>query len=228
MEEKNGQSIKFNTSSEHYYTVDKEKYLNVSSIVSALSSRFDKDKISYYVARKEKKTQEDILDLWDIKRELAVTLGTAIHKAVELWIKYDELPKDKYLEKIVKEFPLKREGLESEKIVYCDKLKVAGTADIIKGKELYDIKTTPELYKSYGKLLKPFDDLKDSPFNKYRIQLNIYRYLHKNINKVYILQWTDKWKVIKVPIIPYNKIEEGIKIATSKKKDNLLKDLIDF
>jgi hypothetical protein len=228
MEKQNEQTIKFNTSSEHFYTVDDERYHNVSSIVSALSTKFDKDKISYYVARKEKKAQEDILDLWDIKRELAVNFGTAVHKAVELWIKYNELPKDKYLEKIVKEFPLKREGLESEKIVYCDKLKVAGTIDIVKGKELYDIKTTPELYKSYGNLLKPFDDLKDSPFNKYRIQLNTYRYLHKNINKVYILQWTDKWEVIEVPIISYKKIEEGIKIAIAIKKSDFFKSLFDF
>ena len=69
--------------------------------------------------------------------------------------------------------------------MFSETLRIAGTSDIIlfnnkTGKFIIaDYKTNEDLFKNYkGKtLLAPFEDLLDSPYNKYQLQLSMYQLL---------------------------------------------------
>jgi hypothetical protein len=142
-----------------------------------------------------------------MKAQIARDFGNAVHKSIELWIKHSAQPKNKYLQSVIDTFPLKNKGLISEKIVYNDDLLIAGTIDVLRKKktryDLYDIKTGGnDLEKSYNRLLSPLQDLKDSPLNKYRLQMSIYKQLAESmgykIDKLFILKWAQRWEVIEV------------------------------
>ena len=92
----------------------------------------------------------------------------------------------------------------SEVLVSSDKLKLAGTIDLIEalGKKhinIWDIKTNYEMdKKKNGKLLIPFQDIDNTKINKYRLQLSMYKYLCELkgiiVDKLYLLHWTgNEW-----------------------------------
>jgi hypothetical protein len=192
--------------SNHTYTKDNKRYAPVSDVISQLSPEFEAEKIAGFIAKRDKRTVEEVLEEWDMKSQIARDFGNAIHKSIELWIKHSAQPKNKYLQNAVKTFPLKNKGLISEKIVYDDDLQIAGTIDILRKKkskyDLCDIKTSYDLEKSYNRLLSPLQDLKDSPLNKYRLQMSIYKQLAESmgfkIDKLFILKWAQRWEVIEV------------------------------
>lgn len=165
-------------------------YTSVTTIGGRYSPPFKKDFIAPRVAeanaRKQDgspETTEEVIDSWERSGEVACDYGNAVHGAIENYIKYNVIPKAAYLKELVENF--KQLGLGkcvSEKIFFSDEYRVAGTIDILEqidGKRvrLLDIKTNGELMKVKGKLLSPFDNLANSNFNKYVIQLSIYAYL---------------------------------------------------
>jgi len=87
------------------------------------------------MARKNKRTPEEILEEWDMKAQIARDFGNAVHKSIEIWIKHSAKPKNKYLQSVIDTFPLKNKGLISEKIVYNDELLIAGTIDVLRKKK---------------------------------------------------------------------------------------------
>jgi hypothetical protein len=126
--------------SNHTYTKDNKRYAPVSDVISQLSPEFEAEKIAGFIAKRDKRTVEEVLEEWDMKAQIARDFGNAIHKSIELWIKHSAQPKNKYLQNAVKTFPLKNKGLISEKIVYDDDLQIAGTIDILrKKKSRYDL-----------------------------------------------------------------------------------------
>lgn len=209
-------------SSNHTYTKDNKHYTPVSNVISQLSPEFEAEKIAGFIAKRDKRTPEDVLEEWDMKSQIARDFGNAIHKSIELWIKHSAQPKNKYLQSAIKTFPLKNKGLISEKIVYNEDLLIAGTIDILRKKktryDLYDIKTSYDLEKSYNRLLSPLEDLKDSPLNKYRLQMSIYKQLAESmgykIDKLFILKWADKWETIEVKPIEID-LAKIKKVATN-------------
>jgi hypothetical protein len=206
----------------HEYTKEGKLYTPVSNVVSKLSREFEAEKIAGFVARKNNRTTEDVLEEWDMKAQIARNFGNAVHKSIELWIKHSAKPKNKYLQSVIETFPLKNKGLISEKIVYNKDLLIAGTIDILRKKrtryDLYDIKTSYDLDKSYNRLLKPLEDLRDSPLNKYRLQMSIYKQLSEamgyKIDKLFILKWASKWEVIEVEPIKIDLTKVDVKEET--------------
>ena len=189
----------------HEYSKDGKLYTPVSDVISKLSPEFEAERIAGFVAKKEKRTTNEVLEEWDMKAQIARDFGNAVHKSIEIWIKHSAKPKNKYLQKVIDTFPLKK-GLISEKIVYNDDLQIAGTIDVLQKKRtrynLIDVKTSYDLDKSFGKLLSPLQDLKDSPLNKYRLQMSIYKQLAESmgykIDKLFILKWANEWETIEV------------------------------
>lgn len=148
-------------------------------------------------------TGQEVIDMWSMSGDMAKHYGNAVHKAVEYWIKFEEYPKNDYLKRVVDAFRKLKIGPCAAEYVMGDiDLELGGMADIIQpipGKpycvNLLDIKTNADLYEVRGKLLPPFAHLDSNNFNKYKLQLNLYKYyLEKEGYKVYnmkLLHWVD-------------------------------------
>ena len=69
--------------------------------------------------------------------------------------------------------------------MYSNSLGIAGTSDMVFYNtrtdkfKILDFKTNTDLFKNYKgkKMLKPFDNLLDNPYNKYQLQLSLYQIL---------------------------------------------------
>ena len=224
--------MKFNPKN-HTYTRNGKLYTPVSDVISKLSPEFQAERIAGFVAKKQERTTEEVLEEWGMKAQISIDFGNAVHRSIEMFIKHSATPKNEYLKNAVDTFPLKNKGLTSEKIVYDDDLQIAGTMDILRKKktkyDLYDIKTSYDLKKSYNRLLSPLQDLRDSPLNKYKLQMSIYKQLAESmgykIDKLFILKWADEWETIEVePIeIDLTKVE----IKKEKVKEEII-NLSDF
>lgn len=185
-------------SEEHTYIRKGIYYTSVTDVIDNFCKDFKKDRISKAIARKENRSQEEVLEEWDLKREISTSWGDAFHKSAELWIKYKQKPNQEllqdFIDKLDKE--IKRDRCMTEEIVYNDRLAIAGTIDVVemlsegergsyKGDvRLIDIKTNNGFDKSYNNLLKPFNKLKDTKLNRYRMQLTVYKELLERLKEV--------------------------------------------
>lgn len=193
----------------HSYTQDGVKYQSVTQLVSKFKVPFKRDMIAGIVAKKQGREIEDVIREWELKAELARDFGNAVHKSIELYIKYGEKPKHKFLLKVVNEFAkLKTGKLHSEIVVYSDELKTAGKLDIIESlgdKKIVipDLKTNGEMVKkAYGKFLPPFDYLEQTSINEYRLQLSAYKHLMElkgyDVVGLELLHYTNKFEIINI------------------------------
>ncbi|MFW6173575.1 MAG: PD-(D/E)XK nuclease family protein [Elusimicrobiota bacterium] len=213
----------------HQYVKNGKYYRPVTSIISNFIPEFKSDVISKAVAKKEDRSQDEVLDEWRIKRDIGCHWGDSFHLSAELWIKHNTYPKQKILEEFVNKLEEKvgsRESCESEVMVWSDDLHIAGTIDIVhtlsepesdgesKEVELIDIKTNKELNKSHNAMKEPFEDWRDSKINKYTLQLNIYRELISELQDVDV-------KAMKIYRVNF---EEGLEIEEIEveKVDNII------
>lgn len=76
----------------HTYTNEKgEVYMSGSQYAKSLEKPFDLEKISQAMADKFKVKSEDIKAMWALKAEISTGFGTALHKALELYGRYQSL-----------------------------------------------------------------------------------------------------------------------------------------
>lgn len=185
----------------HIYTVNGRKLKSVSSVYKMFEEKVDFDMIAFYVARARAKkgeniTKEDVLKEWRTKGTKATTKGTKIHTFAENVFKGivpDGNPEG-YEASVVnfwKSMPDYIIPFISELKMFSQELGIAGTCDLIVYNDktgkfiILDYKTNEDLFKNYKKknkksgkkLLKPFDFLLDTPFNKYQLQLSMYKVL---------------------------------------------------
>lgn len=180
--------IKFNEET-HTYTKDKKRLTPVSYVLKNFVEEFDSDKMSALVAIKRGVSQSVILQEWEDNKNRACELGTKVHLFGELYCRDRSLkPTNGYEEAIVKWYSTKPDYIETtflELQMFSDALGIAGTSDMVfyntkTGKfKILDFKTNVDLFKNYKgkKMLKPFDNLLDSPYNKYQLQLSLYQIL---------------------------------------------------
>jgi hypothetical protein len=173
----------------HTYTKQNKKLTPVSYVLKKFTEEFDSYKMSALVAKKRNTTQQAILKEWEDNKNKSCSLGTKVHLFGEKYCRDRNLkPTDGYEEAIVKWYstiPNYIEPLFLELQMYSESLGIAGTADMIfyntkTGKLLIrDYKSNQDLFKNYKgkKMLKPFDNLLDNPFNKYQLQLSLYQIL---------------------------------------------------
>ena len=202
--QQNGE-IKLEESTHKYILEGHEdiEFTSVTTCISEFFDKFDKEAVAYKLVTTIPKykgiSAEDLIKEW----EATANYGTAVHKEIEDYIKHKKAPEidraiagvnwlNKYLQKSDYE-------IFSEVIIYCKKLKIAGTIDLLvfdKGSQKYSIldwKTSKVIktdsYKMKTGNKSETKDLLDCKFNHYSLQLSLYRYL---LEKNYNLQLDDQ------------------------------------
>ena len=139
----------------HRYVHDSGiELMSVTEFISTFFPKFEKDKWSKYVAKRDGLTQEEVLKMWKEKGDKAKEFGTLIHNYAEAIIKEEERPEaDSYKEKMyfkaVEKFIDKNDFFDAELVVGDPELRVGGTIDGLskKGEDIYliDWKTNKEI-----------------------------------------------------------------------------------
>lgn len=171
----------------HSYEVRGKPLTSVSKTIHKYVEKVDFDKIAGFIAKKRGITKVEVLAEWNAKKIASCQQGTLVHTFGENYFKGKE-PTNGFEEAIVKfwdNIPDYIEPFLFELQMFSETLGIAGTSDIIlfnrkTGKFIIaDYKTNEDLFKNYkGKtLLKPFNNLLDSPYNKYQLQLSMYQLL---------------------------------------------------
>ena len=171
----------------HSYEVRGKPLTSVSKTIHKYVEKVDFDKIAGFVAKKRGITKAEVLAEWNAKRDNSCSQGTIVHSFGENYFKGKQ-PTNGFEEAIVKfwdNIPDYIEPFLFELQMFSETLGIAGTSDIIlfnnkTGKFIIaDYKTNEDLFKNYkGKtLLAPFENLLDSPYNKYQLQLSMYQLL---------------------------------------------------
>lgn len=187
---------------DHQYFIDTEKSReywqpvpSVTQFVSHYIPPFDAQKMAAKKARYSNppKTAEQILQEWDAKRTHACEMGTRVHYNQEMMMNGSpdfQQPADERERAIMSAgwqamTDLAAAGWQpvaAEKMVFSLEYKLAGTIDAIfqRGREILivDWKTNEAIHKKnqYGQhFLPPANELEDCEYNKYMIQLNLYK-----------------------------------------------------
>ena len=214
----------------HIYKLASNPDLNFTSATTFVGQFFEEFKAKEIAARLVAKspkyrgmTIEDVLQLW----KDAADHGTIVHEEIENNIlNKTPVTERKSIHGInwLNKFKMtSRFEVYPEVIVYSEELKLCGTIDLLvldKEKNIYNImdwKTSKSIStKSYGnkKGIKPAtEDLEDTKFNLYALQLSLYRYL---LEEYYGLK-------IGQHLILHLKDEECIGIHAPYLKENVIK-----
>jgi len=167
------------------------KFKSVTTVISEYFEEFDKVKVATNLKQNSPKyrhfTIEEIIDAWDKSAQF----GTDVHRELEDYINHNKKPfigRSKIAIKWLNNYLKKSDfDLYSEIIVYCKKLKIAGTVDLLihdKINNIYsliDWKTSKKIdtmgYRNKTGNKPETEDLLDTNFNHYSLQLSLYRYL---------------------------------------------------
>lgn len=210
----------FNDATHKYLNKDGEILTSGSQIAKRFSPEFPKDDILDYQTRKYGKEADTIEAAWDLKRDISLHFGNAVHAAMQLYGEhshYDRakaLPGNPLIREIVRNFFTLERRIESaryEQFVMLPDKKVCGLVDriVITGERtcrVQDYKTNADIYKGKGKgkLLEPFSIMDDMPFSHYVIQLNAYAEMLEAAKwtvddiDLFWLQGTE-WETLNVP-----------------------------
>ena len=191
----------------HIYEINgsSKDYISVTTIIPKFFPEFNGKKIANMVFKKNFDNQESpyyqmtvdqIIKKWDDNKNEASKLGTAMHKNFELYFNDIEFENDFKTKKeyqlflnFLKDYPnLKPYRTEWE--VYDEDIKVAGSIDMLFINEdgtldICDWKRCKEIKKDnkYEFGFEPLEDLPNTNYWHYSIQLNMYkRILEKNYN----------------------------------------------
>ena len=209
----NDNRISFNAE-EHYYMVDGTRIKHsVSQIIDVFFPEFDSEYWSRvkakerldFLGKKYNKEQLDqlqkkILEEWDTKRDEAAKKGTLLHEAIEKYYNKRDVeefpPEFKFFEEFIKKYPSIK-PYRTEWRVFDSSISIAGTIDMVYEKPtgelfIFDWKRSTKLVNDIGAVIKSdfeygFDELNDlsnNSYNKYCLQLNLYKYiLEENYGK---------------------------------------------
>ena len=186
---------------------------------------FEKEKFAALKAPKLGISVEEVLEMWKQNAIEACKFGTKTHLIMENFILGKE-KKDEHISlyesfnSIVADDFKWAKKVWSEKLLYSDEYKIAGTADLIIEHNddefsVGDFKTNKKIdfCNQWGqRMLDPISHLSDCNYNLYSLQLSLYAYLFSKISgkkcrKVFLMHLNDdKWN-----LIPCNNMEYEIK-----------------
>ena len=199
-----GDGVLFNKE-DHTYSKNGKPYLSGSTFAHMFEKEFPRDAIAQKVSARDEVPVEQVLASWDSKGEISLQYGTLIHKCMETFIKYDELPNNEYLKAIVEDWAEQndRETFQSEVFVQDDAHQLCGVIDLIQGATILDFKTGDIHQKISHNLGSAFPN---DRLSLYTLQLNFYRYImEQNGSKIKALfvWWLngEHWEKVKVDII---------------------------
>lgn len=200
-----GDGVLFNET-DHTYSKNGRPYLSGSTFAHMFEKEFPKETIAKKVAERDEKEVDDVLAGWDAKGQISLDYGTLIHKCIETYCKYGELPNNEYLKSIVEDWAeVFADGPIdfNELFVQDDAHQMCGVIDAIGGNTIYDWKSNTDLSKKVQLTTK---DLPNDYLGLYTLQLNFYRYIVEQnggkVNKL-VIGWLngEHWEKIKVDII---------------------------
>lgn len=190
---------------DHCYELDGKELQSVSKWIDQFVPEFQVDFVAGLVAKKRGVEKEFVLDMWEFKGKIALSQGNFVHDSIHYYLKYDP----DFENEPVKEFKKHQSKNKylSEVVVHDN--TNAGTIDLIEvvGRKkviLHDFKTNADLYKKHGKLLAPYNDLDNTPINKYRLQLSKYKEMLEKMKGVEVVElnlwhWANnKFTIIKL------------------------------
>ncbi len=180
---------------DHTYTVDGVPLDSVTSFVSNCFPKFNADYYSQQKAEKLGISQQEVLDKWEKNNKESRDLGTAMHRKIENYFLGYESPLDdsfKLFKIFAEKFPLK--PYRTEWAVYDWSYKIAGTIDFVDYQNgefiIYDWKRSNKIISGNGlpikkniygeKALPPIENIDDSPYYHYALQLSLYKYILEN------------------------------------------------
>lgn len=167
----------------HIYRDEKGiRYSSVSSVIEKFQKPFDENIISRAVARRDGRTQAEILAEWKRKKDISLLLGNYIHDSLDIGLKYPESVQNcdmlGVIDQIKQILPKDHKWLQ-ERILADTENKIAGTADLITLKDkqaiIWDHKTNELDKPAYNKFLPPLGHLEDNKMNRYGLQMSFYK-----------------------------------------------------
>ncbi|MBX7227878.1 MAG: hypothetical protein K1X55_17730 [Chitinophagales bacterium] len=208
-------SIAFDEES-HKYLHPKDETGNAEYIsVTTLIERFFPFDLIRYIERKAKKenrTEDDVLDEYLLMRDEAAAKGTELHEQIEHYLKGKEFDANLHEFKMFLEFyekELTSSNLifhDAERMIYSDKYGVAGTIDCLfqKGNSnkyvMFDWKRSKKLTIDgqprkfgFGYALSELNHLDNSSYYRYCLQQNIYKHI---IEIEYATQISSMWLIV--------------------------------
>lgn len=205
---------------DHVYIVDGTPLDSVTTFVKNCFPEFDSELHAIRKAEALGITKEAVLEMWDKKGRESREQGTAMHKKIESFYLGKESFTDETFE-LFKIFANKitLKPYRTEWAVYDWEQKIAGTIDFVDYQNgeyiIYDWKRSDKLIAKNGlpiknslygeKALPPIENLDDSPYYHYALQLSLYKYIleknygitvsklrlgifHPSYNKPYVLE----------------------------------------
>jgi len=175
--------------SHRYFVGGEPLRCSVSKLVEGHAERTDFGAIALRKDREQGLPEGTTKAAWDAHSKAACDRGTKIHLFAERWLGDKNLEPSSPEEEAVVAFwesvPPRWGHVLSELRMWHKEDLYAGTMDaLLRDGEtgefaIVDYKTNRDLFKNFmGKtLLPPFDNLLDSPFNKYQVQLSYYQTL---------------------------------------------------
>lgn len=115
----------------HTYSWSGEKYLSGSEYAKSFDKPFDAEKISEAMAKRDGTDAEALRSQWQLKADISSGYGTALHAALEMWIKHKEVHPT--FQKPVESFFEGKDAsvFVSEVVVVDHATKQAGRIDLI-------------------------------------------------------------------------------------------------
>ena len=178
-----GKKVKFDPV-EHKYSIDGVELTSVTGFIKNFFEPFDRDYWANWVANRDGKITEEVLQDWKERRDY----GKEIHKLIEDHINGKQLaeyPNEVFEAiKLLQALPIVK--INSEIIVHSEDWMIAGIIDAVietpEGIILLDWKTTRNLRmeNSYRQAKDPISHLDDCNYNRYLLQLNMYRTLFEH------------------------------------------------
>jgi ATP-dependent exoDNAse (exonuclease V) beta subunit len=174
-------------------------YISVSTLAGKYFPKFESEKIAGFTAKKRGISTQEVLDEWSKAGKDACIYGTRIHETCEDTILNRPLRNTANTDKekivfpfainIANKFKKELDIIGVEYLVFNEKLKIAGTIDLLaKSKTdntyyIIDWKTNKsiDVENKYGnKGLYPIQDLDDTNYVHYALQLGLYEYILKS------------------------------------------------
>lgn len=175
------------------------RYTSVSTLAGKYFPKFESEKVAGFTAKKEGVSIQEILNRWKLAGEEACLYGTRVHQICEdtiLGVSHRNTPSNEKEEivfekakQIASKFKNELDILGVEKLVFNEKLKIAGTIDLFARSKkdgsylIIDWKTnkTIDTENQYGKKgLYPIECLDDTNYIHYALQLSLYEYILKH------------------------------------------------
>jgi len=228
-----GVNLYFNKDTYKYYTENVDEFKAATTLVNSYFPEFEKYKIAKLKAEKKGVSVNQILMDWQKTSDEAIELGHMAHKFCEeklLDKEYTILPvtdkqrniislADKTIDKLLEKF----EFVATEKIIFSEKYKIAGTIDLLmkyKNKIIiFDWKTNNKIetgnnYHKYG--FEPFEHLDNNNYTHYQLQLNLYKWM--------LIK--EKYYDCDIDMKLLHLTEDGLKIYSVKDYQDEINDII--